>query len=41
MQAISTAVECNIPHSNANSSKPPPVPGWSDFVCLTIKKIPV
>ena len=32
MQAISTAVECNIPHSNVNSSKPPPVPGWSDFV---------
>ena len=32
MQAITLAVECNIPHSNVNPSKHAPVPGWSDFV---------
>ena len=32
MHAISTAVECNIPHSNVDSSRRTPVPGWNDFV---------
>ena len=32
MEAISTAVEFNIPHSNPNSPRRTPVPGWGEFV---------
>ena len=32
MQAISTAVQDNIPHSNPNIVPRVPVPGWSEFV---------
>ena len=32
MQAVSCAVENNIPHTNPNSARHAPVAGWNDFV---------
>ena len=32
MHAISSAVECNIPHTKPNVTAPVPVPGWNEYV---------